>query len=196
MEDIREAKSLLRRQILDQRAELTGEDIANKSACIMERLEGLESFRKARAVLCYVDFGREVRTSACIRRWLAGGKEVLVPSIVPSGDGRRELRASLLLDFEEDLEGATLGILEPKPHKRRFTDPGVIDFVVVPGLAFDLSGNRLGYGAGFYDRFLRLVRGDCAVVAVSFDFQVFDRIPAGVEDFPVDRIVTESRIIG
>lgn len=196
MEDLKAAKSTLRRRILDAREMLADEDLEAKSARILERIEGLVSFQKARSVLCYVDFGREVRTRDFIRRWLPSDKLIFVPAIVTNSEGRRELRASRLLEFDEDLECATLGILEPKPGRRRFVDPGDVDFILVPGLAFDLQGNRLGYGAGFYDRFLKLVREDCDTVAVSFDFQVLDHIPAGVEDVPVKTVVTETRIIG
>jgi 5-formyltetrahydrofolate cyclo-ligase len=88
-----------------------------------------------------------------------------------------------------------MGIAEPDASILHRVDPLEIDMVVVPGVAFDMARNRIGYGGGYYDRFLCTLRPDCLKVAVAFELQVFDSIPAASYDIPVDIIVTEERII-
>jgi len=73
------------------------------------------------------------------------------------------------------------------------TSPNEIDFVVVPGLAFDLKGNRLGRGKGYYDRFLKRLRNDASTCGVAFDCQLLDEVPHGPSDFRLDALVTESK---
>lgn len=145
--------------------------------------------------MCFIDFKKEVVTRGLIQHALNNGKRVLVPIIMKQPDGTRIMKASQLLNFDEDLESGTMGILEPKPEKRRFAEPDEIDFFIVPGLAFDVRKNRLGYGAGFHDVYLKKLRPDCGTVAVCFDFQVFDTIPVKDYDVPVKMILTESRTI-
>lgn len=105
------------------------------------------------------------------------------------------MKASQLLDMDNDLESGTMGILEPKPECRRYVDSAEIDFFVVPGLAFDVHKNRMGYGAGFHDVMLKKLRDDCETVAVCFDFQVFEQIPVKEYDVRVKKIMTELRTI-
>ena len=140
-------------------------------------------------------YRKEVITRGFIKHSLDAGKRVLVPIIIKHPDGSKVMKASQLLDLDTDLESGTMGILEPKPECRRFVDPSEIDFFVVPGLAFDINRNRLGYGAGFHDVMLKNVRADCDTTAVCFDFQLFKRIPVKDYDVRVKRILTELRTI-
>ena len=82
-----------------------------------------------------------------------------------------------------------------EPARRQPVEPGQVDVVIVPGLAFDRLGRRLGYGAGFYDRWLRRVRPDTMRVGIGFSFQVVDRVPAGGSDERVDVVVTDREVI-
>jgi 5-formyltetrahydrofolate cyclo-ligase len=194
-EEILNAKKALRADVLRQRAALTEEKITQDSAVIIDKLLGLEAYKKSGTIMCFVDFKKEVRARLIINHALAAGKQVLVPIITKDDDGRKVMKASRLLSFEQDLESGTMGILEPKPACRRYVDPSEIDFFVVPGVAFDVNRNRLGYGGGFHDAFFKLIRKDCLKTAVCFDFQVFDQIPVMDYDVPVDMILTELRTI-
>lgn len=195
MDEILDEKKRLRSEILRIRTEILANTIQQDSDTIINKLKGLESYQKSNTISCFIDFKKEVVTRGLIKYSLDIGKRVLVPIITKEPDGSRTMKASQLLDLDEDLESGTMGILEPKPEKRRFVDPFEIDFFVVPGLAFDVHKNRLGYGAGFHDVMLGKLRADCDTVAVCFDFQVFDTIPVKDYDVPVKMILTELRTI-
>ena len=85
--------------------------------------------------------------------------------------------------------------MEPATGQNNTVSPDLIDVVIVPGCAFDLHRNRMGYGAGYYDRFLKLISDNCLKVGVAFDFQVMDEIPCDELDIPMDIIITEDKII-
>jgi 5-formyltetrahydrofolate cyclo-ligase len=162
---------------------------------IIDKLIALETYRKSNTIMCFVDFKKEVRSRLIIRHALGLGKRVLVPVVVKEENGSKTMKASHLIDFEEDLASGTMGILEPKPERRRFVDPSEIDFFVTPGVAFDVHKNRLGYGAGYHDNMFRHLRKDCPKAAICFDFQVLEHIPVMEYDVPVDMILTEKRTI-
>lgn len=189
--DLTAWKKEVRRQVLERRDALPAEVIAQKSAAIWNRLAGLPEFIAARRVMFFVTFGSEVLTDPMIRTARAQGKEVAVPKTVPK---EKRLIPSLLLDLEEDLAVGHYGVREPMPAALRPVDPATLDLVIVPGVAFTEKGQRLGYGAGFYDRFL-LLAPQARRVAIAFDLQVVPWLPVGEHDLPVHTIVTETRVI-
>jgi 5-formyltetrahydrofolate cyclo-ligase len=87
------------------------------------------------------------------------------------------------------------GILEPRKESARIFNPEEIDLVIVPGVAFDEHRNRIGFGAGFYDRFLESVRPSCAKIGIAFEFQIYDEVPVEEHDIPLDLVITEKRTI-
>ena len=185
-------KSEIRKETLQARLALTGQEVAEKSANILKRLLALEEYRRAAVLMTYVDFRNEVQTDGLIRESLARGKRVAVP-LTDSRD--RRLIPSLLLNFPEDLAPGAWGILEPAPGRLRPVEPAAIDLVVAPGVAFDEQGNRLGYGGGYYDRFLPQTRPDCFRVAPAFELQIRPEITPDPYDCPVHCLVTEERVI-
>jgi 5-formyltetrahydrofolate cyclo-ligase len=162
------------------------------SAVIFERLVRLPQYAQARIVLCYVSFRSEVSTHAFIARMWADGKRVVVPYCEAQ---HLEL---FCLDSFDDVAPGTLGILEPKPELRgqdhRRAKVQEIDLLVVPGLAFDRQGGRLGYGKGYFDRLLPGARADALVAAVAFECQVFDAVPMRAYDVRVDAVITENDV--
>ncbi|UOO38211.1 5-formyltetrahydrofolate cyclo-ligase [Oscillospiraceae bacterium CM] len=195
MDTIIQDKKELRGEVLRHRTALPESKIIADSAVIIDKIQALDAYKTSGTVMCFIDFKKEVMTKGFLRDTLALGKRVLVPIIMTEPDGSRTMRASQLLDLDTDLESGTMGILEPKPSCRRFVDPVEIDLFVVPGLAFDVQKNRLGYGAGFHDVMLRKLRSDCVTAAACFDFQVFNAIPVKDYDVPVQMILTEKRTI-
>ncbi|GAG30094.1 unnamed protein product, partial [marine sediment metagenome] len=105
------------------------------------------------------------------------------------------LAPSKILDFDTELEKGKKGILEPKKEYYRLFSPEDIDLVIIPGVAFDLSGNRIGRGFGYYDNFLRKVRSSAKIVALAFEMQMVKKIPNDKNDIPVHKIITEKRTI-
>ncbi|MDK2887822.1 MAG: 5-formyltetrahydrofolate cyclo-ligase [Thermoanaerobacter sp.] len=185
-------KSELRKDVLKARGSLSPEEIAEKSGRILRRVLSLEEFQRARTLMAYVDFRNEVQTGALIMESMARGKRVAVPL---TDVASKRLVPSLLLDFPGDLAPGTWGILEPRPECLRPLEPEELDLVIVPGVAFDLQGNRLGYGGGFYDRFLPRTRPDTLWLALAFEVQIRPHILTGPYDCPVHILVTEERVV-
>lgn len=185
-------KGEIRKRVLKARLALSTEEVDEKSVNILKRLLALEEYRQAAVLMTYVDFRNEVRTGDLIRESLARGKQVAVPFIDPRN---RRLIPSLLLNFPEDLAPGVWGILEPAPGCLHPVEPAEIDLVVVPGVAFDEKGNRLGYGGGYYDRFLPQTRPGCFHVAPAFELQIWSKITPAPYDCRVHCLVTEKRVI-
>lgn len=185
-------KQALRTEMLTARSALPADYVASASASIMDRIMALDGYRESMTILCYLDFRNEVMTGALISHALKAGKTVLAPIIMTNREGKRAMEVSRLTDTGRVIAGA-MGIREPANPWAE--DPECIDFFVVPGIAFDVSGNRLGFGGGFIDRFIPQLWPDCITVAPAYDFQVLDRIPAGENDRQVRCIVTEKRVI-
>ncbi|MBM4236011.1 MAG: 5-formyltetrahydrofolate cyclo-ligase [Firmicutes bacterium] len=185
-------KNKLRKQIITERDQLTDEEIATKSATIAEKLYSLSAFNQAEAIMYFVSFGSEVDTRPIVEETIRRRKIALAPKAVPQS---RELIPSRILDWDSDLMPGYYNIPEPRAGAMRPYDPEQIDLLIVPGVAFDLKGNRLGYGGGYYDRFFSLLKPGTPLVALVFDLQIVPTVPTDEWDRPVDCVITEKRII-
>jgi len=185
-----QAKRKLRDEVRARRRAQDRKD--EMSRRIAARLAALPEYAAAHTVLFYVSFRSEVRTQEMLAEAWRGGKRVVVPYCT---GGRLELVA---IDDADELSPGTLGIPEPRPELRsrpeRRVAPPEPDLIVVPGLAFDRLGNRLGYGHGYYDKLLPLVRPDAALVALAYECQLVDAVPRLTHDVPVNKIVTERAV--
>lgn len=183
-------KALVRGQILKKRDALSGDDISARSRAVQERFFALNCFIKARTVLFYVSFRSEVFTHAMIKEAMSMGKTVAVPL---TDIARRRMQACRINSFDELLPGAW-GIPEPKPDKNRVVPVENLEVLVAPGVAFCEKGWRLGYGGGFFDRFVSGFNG--SAIGLAFDLQVLKTVPHDASrDMKVDRIVTEKRVV-
>ena len=190
--DLTARKKRIRREMRRLRDSLSADDIHSRSGAIEYKLWRLIDEREAESIMFYIDFGSEVRTQNCITKAIDHGKVVIVP--VCSADERRELLPSRLLDLQREVEKSSFGILEPKPEFRRPFPPEKIDLVVVPGLAFDEKGYRIGYGGGYYDRFL--TRCPQALhVGLAYEIKMIECAFPSQWDVPVHKIITENRVI-
>ena len=189
--DPREAKRRLREQVSRARDALPDETRARFGQAIGATLEAREDFRRARTVLLSLAFRSEWETRSLLRTARALEKTVLVPRVNPE---TRMLDVYSVEDLERDVGRGYAGIDEPLAHCERM-DVAAIDWVLVPGVAFDLSGHRIGYGGGYYDRLLPALRPDARRIAGAFELQIVERIPAAPHDVQVDAIVTEARTI-
>ncbi|MEP7180985.1 MAG: 5-formyltetrahydrofolate cyclo-ligase [Betaproteobacteria bacterium] len=188
---LRAAKLAVRRQVLVARDALSTEFRATAAQTIADRLAALPSFAGARAVLLTFAFRSEWDTLPLVRAALAAGKVVAVPRV---NAATRMLDLFAVTDPAADVSPGFQGIPEPHRHCAPVAIAS-IDWVLVPGVAFDAVGRRLGYGGGYYDRLLPLVPADAARVAGAFDLQIVDRVPAAPHDLTVDAIVTEARTL-
>ncbi len=187
-----ETKGELRHRILKLRDSLSAAERASRSKVIAERLMRLEAWRKGRVVFPYVSFRTEVETGWIIDEAMAQGKVVAVPY---TDYDRRVIIPSRLVDAREDLAPRRFGLMEPKEESIRPVSHQDIDVVIVPGAVFDTGGGRIGYGMGFYDRFLPALRGHCLRVALAFEIQVIPVVPLDEHDCRMHMIITEERSI-
>lgn len=184
-------KSSLRSNYLTARRRIDPATKAALDARILERLAGFDLYADAGLVLAYVSYGNEVDTRAVIESALASGKRVAVPRVLP----HKHKMDFYEIDGMGDLEEGFKGILEPR---RGVSSPlGTVDLLgsvcLVPGLVFDAEGHRIGYGGGYYDRFLQFYPGD--KIALARSTQVSSNpLPTESCDVPVDFIVTDSGV--
>jgi 5-formyltetrahydrofolate cyclo-ligase len=170
--------------------------VADRSEIIAQKLDSLACMKDAASIMCYVSFGNEVYTHSLIKKWICEGRQISVPSVANAVNGSRSMYAVKLTDFSELSAKGKYGILEPPLLDSNIIDPSDIDIIIVPGSAFDINKNRMGYGAGFYDTFFASVPAEsCKKVGICFDFQVFNLIPYDEHDIPLDLLVTDKRII-
>lgn len=187
-----EAKKTLRQEVLARRDQLSWQEVEIFSAEIAKKMFALPEYEAADTIMYFLNFAKEVITLPMVPQTLAHGKRVVVPKTVPQ---ERRLILSEVLDVGEDLAPGLWDIPEPKADRLRPVAPAVVDFVVVPGVAFDEEGNRLGYGGGYYDRFFAHLRQGVPLVAVTFEVQILSAVPVASWDRRVDLIVTEKRVI-
>jgi len=170
------------------------------SRVICDRLAVVPEYAAARTVMFYVDFDDEVRTRHFFPVAWRQGKRIVVPYCVPGPPAAREADRIELFPLEnmDELAAGTWGILEPKLALRnrhdRQVDARELDLIVVPGVAFDRTGGRVGHGKGYYDRLLAEVRPDAALVALAFECQLFATVPMQPHDVAMHKVITEETV--
>lgn len=171
-----------------RRNSLPDRETREKSLLIKERLFGERDFNEAGVVLFYVNKGSEVQTQVMIEEALAAGKRVVVP-VTLKEEGIQVCEIKSL----DELVPGSFGVPEPDKKYRRFVSPEIIDLAIIPGVAFDLSGFRLGYGGGYFDRFLSRIK--TSTIGLSFEVQIRESLPRERKDIPVDKIITERQVL-
>ncbi len=173
-------KTQLRRQIREMKRQMTENQIETASARLGELFAKTEQYRQAKTIYGYLPYNQEVRTTHMLERALREGKRVAVPKVY--GD---EMKFIYLTDFS-DLEENSWGIPEPVSDGPVASDTTAL--VLMPGLAFTKNGDRMGYGGGFYDKFLAS-ESNHPTVALCYAFQLVDEIPTDDYDIPVDLVL-------
>ena len=185
---MREEKGRLRKEMRTRRAALSAALRRQLSRKITQRLLQLEIFRRARVIFFFASFGSEVETWEAMGQALLQGKVVALP--------RTHLRQQCLIFHQiytlGELVPGPFGILEP-PVQNPEISPKEAQLILVPGLAFDLEGRRLGYGGGFYDRLLSQSPG--FRLALAFECQIVEQVPAEAHDLRMEAILTEKRFV-
>lgn len=183
-------KKRLRKRVLAASIRLDRAQVEGGGQAILEKVLRLEAYRRAKLVHTYVSSKKnEVDTRALIRTCLAQGKRVAVPVVTPSA----KTMAHALIDGLDQLVAGPWGLAQPDPAAARWLPAKPQpDLVVVPGLAFDRRGQRIGRGGGYYDRFLAQVQ--TVKIGLCYDSLVLDSIPGEPHDVPVDLVVAETAI--
>ncbi|HLA48913.1 MAG TPA: 5-formyltetrahydrofolate cyclo-ligase [Nitrospinota bacterium] len=170
-------KEEIRKRILSLRNGLDNDWIRDVSIQIEERLFEYKDFLESKNILFYDAFKKEVQTRGMIKRAIDMKKRVFLP----------------VTDFKNKNILVSEFIDEKEPAK--IVSEDAIETVIVPGVAFDGAGTRIGFGMGFYDRFLKRLSKDVKTIGLAFDFQVVGKIPVDSHDFIIDKIITEKRVI-
>ena len=193
MRDMKAKKQILRKRVLTLRDKLSEEDRFTNSEAIFQSIFSLESYRQAKTLLGYLNFGSEPVAEIFVRQALADGKRVLLPRV---NRVEKILDLHEIVNLQSDITTGIWGIREPDAERcNKVQALGEIDFVLLPGVAFTESGERLGYGGGFYDRLLAQLPHHPPLVVGAFACQVVQEIPQEVTDQKFDCLVTEFRTI-
>jgi len=189
-EDLPRQRQQIRDEALRRRNQIA--DGESLSLRVFDRLTAQPEFLRAHTILMYLDVRSEVRTRWYLPTLWAEGRRVVVPSCQAEG------LALFHITSLDQLAPRTMQILEPRREllelAKHEVAPGELDLVVIPGVAFDRRGNRLGYGKGYFDKLLHRVRPDAAKIAVCFECQVIPEIPTMPHDIRMDKVITENSI--
>ncbi len=188
--ELQEVKKTIREQAHANRRAQENKDELSEAIC--KKFGELEAFAAAKCILAYIDVRTEVRTRHYLPALLASGKRIAVPYCV---DDVLELFELTRMD---ELSVGMYKILEPKPELRdnpaKRVEVKDLDLIMVPGVAFDRRGARMGHGFGYYDKLLEHARPDAPLVALAFECQLFAEIPTQAHDVFMDKIITEAAI--
>ena len=189
------AKAQQRRKAYDVRNAQS--DKGALSRVIVDKFLDHGAYRRAMTVMFYLHCRSEVRTRDRVREQLSSDKRVVVPYCTRDADGQNRLGLWWLEDLQE-LQPGTWGILEPPKERWGETGkeitPEALDLIMVPGVAFDRRGGRLGNGAGYYDRLLKSVRNDTVLIGVCFEAQIMPEVIMEAHDVYMDYVITEAAI--
>lgn len=189
-----EDKKILRKEIITKRNNIDVTEKENMDKKILDRFYDSKYYKEAKHIFVYISYGSEINTKEIITKAFKDNKKIYVP--------RTEFKTRLMDAVEikslDNLIKSSYGALEPSKEEP-YVDPNKLDLIVVPGLAFDRNGGRMGYGAGFYDRYFKKISKEniskVTKLALTYDFQVLDKVPMSEQDVPVDYIITEKEFI-
>ena len=176
-------KQEMRKIVRGYRQSLSNEEAAIKSITILNKLFETEQYKQAECVYCYIDFRNEVKTMPLIRKAIKDGKRVAAPRI--SGESME----FYYITDHSDLEEGSYGIMEPSMSCPLAEETDAM--LVMPGVAFDRENHRIGYGGGFYDRYLERENTHFKI-ALAYDFQIFEHVPYEEHDICPDMVLSEA----
>ncbi|WP_298844402.1 5-formyltetrahydrofolate cyclo-ligase [Clostridium sp.] len=185
-------KNNLRKNMLIKRKNMSQKDIFTYSNKIVNNLMKLPQFINCKNIMLYISFNNEVDTYKLAKWCLNNGKTVIAPYCIKSCS---KIIPFIINNLETDLTKSTFGIMEPKHDTLMKANIQNIDLIIVPGVVFDVACNRIGFGAGYYDRFLPMKAKGTPTIGICYDYQITDKVPVDEYDVPLNFIITEKRII-
>ena len=183
-------KKELRKLAKELRDSIEKEMVIQLSDIIQKRVCNHPWFEQSKNVFIYVSTGNEVRTNYIIEKAMKMGKRVCVPRVIP----RVKMEAVPINNLNDDLQMGFFNIMEPKSNLQPINEKK-IDLVIVPGLMFDRKGFRIGYGGGYYDKYIALLTPSCKTIGIAFEAQIADELPVDEHDMSVMTIITENDTI-
>lgn len=179
-------KEEIRLEIKNRKEKLTGIQIEEKSRLMTQCFTGLTEYKNCSQLILYASFNQEVKTHPLINQALRDGKRVALPKVMGS-----EIEFFYIHSFGETAV-SSMGIPEPEVNERLELYSDETNVILVPGLAFDREGNRIGYGKSYYDAYFAAHREEFVKTAFAYDFQVYNKLPAEKHDVRMDVLITET----
>ena len=192
MEEIGAAKIQIRDDITKMISALSEGKIAEKTKAIEDRLFEFANFLESKVALLYMNSDYEVRTDNIIKRSYNYNKIVVLPAFDPQQFKMKLMKVDA---FDQDLKPGPRGVLEPDADRCKIVPMDKVDIAIIPGLAFDEKGGRIGTGKGYYDRLIPRLAITTRKVALTFEEQIVQQVPMESHDKYVDIIITDKRII-
>ncbi len=187
------SKASIRKKMLNDRKKMSSEKVDSMSSDIINKLKKIPIFKESKIVMIYLSFENEVDSTDLIKYCLDNGKRVVLPYCLKDG---MKIIPTEIYDLENDLYESKMGYKQPKSDSLNPVHTDEIDLIILPGIAFDRKGYRVGFGAGYYDRFLGKLNFSIPTIGVAYDFQIIESfISMEKYDIPVDYVITEDRII-
>lgn len=183
------AKAEIRKYIKEKRNELKENFKKQMDLIIYKNVVNSDYYKSAKTIFIYVSYNNETDTHEIIARMLEDKKIVCVPKVLSLKEGMIAVK----IESFDDLKPGLYGIPEPLNIQNAVKE-GDIDTIFLPGVAFDLNGGRIGYGGGFYDRFLDKTKADAVKIALAYEFQIMNEVPMNDTDKNIDGIITEKEI--
>lgn len=183
-------KSILRQELLIKRRSLTNSEVCTASKKITKIISCWPLYKDANVIMSYLSMPEEPQTDELIINAIQLEKIICVPRLLPRYGYMEAVR---LFSLNDAVRCGKLGLRQPDTSKSETISPESIDLVLVPGMAFDLQGNRLGMGAGYYDRFLPSAQ-NAIFAGIAWDFQIVSSVPNEDHDIALDFLVTESGV--
>lgn len=194
MNEISNKKKQIRREKLKIRREMNIEEKSNYDKIIKDKFFESSFYKESENIFIYISYDSEINTKDIITRAIKEGKKIYVPRTEFS----TKLMNAVRIENFDNLVESRYGILEPKKDEP-FIDPNDLDLIVVPGVAFDKNGGRVGYGAGYYDRYFKRINSEnkskIIKLVLAYDFQLIDKVPTDEEDVLIDAVMTEKQFI-
>ena len=180
-------KKELRKIMIEKRDNIYKEEKAVMDKNIIFSLKEKEFYKNSENIFIYLGFGSEIDTKSYIQDFINDGKHIFIPRT----DIKTKKMEAVEITSLDGLKENKYGILEPDNNKEEFYKNN-LDLIILPGVAFDHSGRRVGYGGGYYDRYLEDIDKRIIKVALIYDFQLLENVPAEEHDIKADYIITET----
>ena len=192
MEDIKEIKREIREDMARKLEEFSADELIEKTRRIEERLFGFANFLESKVVLLYMHANGEVVTNDIIKRCFESNKTVVLPTFDIIKHTMQPMRVD---NLNSNLKPGPRGVPEPNPKRCKIVPIDYIDIAIIPGIAFDEKGGRIGSGEGYYDRLIPKLSITTRKVALALESQIIQQVPVESHDKYVDIVITEKRVI-
>ncbi|MDP2644642.1 MAG: 5-formyltetrahydrofolate cyclo-ligase [Desulfobacterales bacterium] len=192
MEENMETKSEIRSTIANRLAGLSDKELSERTLQIERRFFEFANFLEANIALLFISRLHEVPSENIVRNCLGSKKIIILPKFKAD---KFEVKLFKVDNFDSDLKSGPNGVLEPDPHRCKTASLDFIDIAIIPGIAFDEKGGRIGSGQGYYDRLIPKLPSTARKVALAFECQIINHVPMESHDRHVDIIISERRVI-